>query len=169
MNVALDVDVRRTFDFAGRMTELQNTKFVRRCLSIELGDRFSGTHFTVKWIGHVDRTGIRTLTAGIAFRFIDISWRDLDFSPKITRFPLQTDEFGKGEYLNIDIAGTFDQFGGYNTGSAIAGRKRLVKLSHHAADGRITLNKIDFKSGISKVEGCLNTGDAAALNQNSTC
>ncbi len=124
---------------------------------------------TVELIGHVHRAGIRTLTAGSAFGFINISGRDLDSGLKIARLSFQADEFGKGEYLNIYIAGAFDQFGRYDTGSAIAGGECLVKVGHHAADGRITLHKINFKSGIGEVEGRLNAGDTAALNQNCTC
>ena len=84
---------------------------------------------------------------------------------EISRLSLKIDQLGQGQYFDVDIAGALHQLGRNDAGGAVAGRKGLVQVRHHAADSRIALNQVDLKAGVGQVQGGLNTGDAAALHQ----
>jgi hypothetical protein len=60
---------------------------------------------------------------------------------------------------------TFDELGRDDAGGAIAGRKRLVQMRHHAADGGVALDEIDLEAAVGQVEGGLDAGNAAARHQ----
>ncbi len=50
-------------------------------------------------------------------------------------------------------------------GRTVVGGKRLVQLGHLAADAGQFLHQVDFDSHIGQVQGCLDSGNAAADNQ----
>jgi len=61
-----------------------------------------------------------------------------------------------------------DQFGCEDSHRAVIGGKSLVKLGHVPANARSFLNQINLETGSGKVQGSLNTTNAAADNHDVT-
>ena len=83
----------------------------------------------------------------------------------MARFAFQPDEFGQRQDFNVQVARAFDELGRADAGGAIAGRKGLVQMRHHAADGGVALDEINLEAAVGQVEGGLDAGNAAALHQ----
>ena len=88
-----------------------------------------------------------------------------DRGVEMARFAFQTDQFGKRQDFDVQVPRAFDELGRDDAGGAIAGRKRLVQMRHHAADGGVALDEIDLEAAVGQVEGGLDAGNAAALHQ----
>ena len=84
---------------------------------------------------------------------------------EMTGFAFQTGHFRKGHDFDVQVARAFDELGRDDAGGAIAGRKRLVQVRHHAADGGVALDEINLEAAVGQIQGCLDAGNAAALHQ----
>src|ERR1039457_2474133 len=165
LDVALDVDPGRARHFAGRVAVFENAKNVRGGLGVEFGNALAGAEAAVEFVRNVHGTDLRAFAATVALVLNDISRMPSDRRCEMTRLTLQIYQFRKGHYFNIQVPRAFNEFGRDDAGGAIAGRKRLVQMRHHAADGAVALDEIDLEAAVGQVEGGLDAGNAAALHQ----
>ena len=165
LDVALNVDPGRALHLARRVTLLENAEDVRRRLRVKFGNALAGAETTVEFIRHVHGADLRALAATGAFVLVHIPREPFHLRFEMTRRALQVRQLRQRQDFDIQVAGAFDEFGGDNAGRAITGRKSLVQMSHHAADGPIALDEIDLEPAVGEVQGGLHAGDAAALHK----
>ena len=70
--------------------------------------------------------------------------------------------------FDVNVPADLDQLRRDNSHGAVIGRKGLVKLRHHAADGGRLLHKMNVKSGIGQIQSSLHPGDSSANHHRST-
>ena len=89
----------------------------------------------VIFVGNFFGALFRTGAAGNTFFHIDVSWifGQLDF--KIARFTTNALHFAECQQFDVDVPADLDQFRRDDSHGTVIGRKRLVQLCHHAADG----------------------------------
>ena len=67
---------------------------------------------------------------------------------------------GHDFYVGMPVA--FNELWGFDAHGAVVCGKGLIELGHVAADGRRSIDQIDFEARRAQVEGCLYAADAAA-------
>jgi hypothetical protein len=114
-----------------------------------------GVHYrAVFYTGSTTRTFVLNNVAGLFNqRYFEVS-----------RFPLYSFNFGIGKNFYIGMPADLDQFRREYSDGAFIGRKGLIQLGHMAADGRRSVNQVNFKTGRSQIQGGLNTADSSADN-----
>ena len=134
-------------------------------LRVKFGDAFACAEAAIEFVRNVHGTDLRAFAATGAFVLVNVSRMPPDGGFEIAGFAFQPDEFGQCQDLDVQVARAFDEFGRADAGGAIAGRKRLVQVRHHAADGGVAFDEINLETAVGQVEGCLDAGNAAALHQ----
>jgi hypothetical protein len=84
---------------------------------------------------------------------------------KVTLFPFNTLDIGKGDQLYVNVPADLDQFGRDNSHGAVVGGEGLVQLGHNPANGGGPLNQIYVKAGVGQIQGALHPGNASADHQ----
>ncbi len=131
-------------------------------------DDFPFPQVAVVAVGDFDRAGLGAVAAVVADLLVDVAGGLLDEGLEIPRRAFQLLELREREDFDVEIAGALDELRGDDAGRAIPGRKGLVQMGHHPADGGGILDQIDLETGIGQVERSLDAGDASSLHEYGT-
>ncbi len=110
-------------------------------------------------------TFFRAGQAGVAFRVIHVTGFLFDRDIKVADEPLDFAHFTGGHHGDVFMLQHGIHLGCQNAGGTIQRGERLVKLRHMSADGRILFDEINLLAGVGQLERGLDTGDAAADDQ----
>jgi hypothetical protein len=84
---------------------------------------------------------------------------------KVTLFPCNALDIGKGDQLYVNVPADLDQFGRDNSHGAVICGEGLVQLGHNPANGGGSFNQIYVKAGVGQIQGALHPGNASADHQ----
>jgi hypothetical protein len=84
------------------------------------------------------------------------------------RLPLEVNEVGTGNILNIGMTPTLNQLGRNNTHGTIVGGKGLIQLGHPSPDSRLFLNQVHLKSAVGQIQRGLDATNSCSHNSHGT-
>jgi hypothetical protein len=112
-----------------------------------------------------DRTTGHAGSAAGALRLVHVARSLFQRDGEIPRLPLDPLYFAQGENLNVFVAADFHQARRHRAHGAVVRGKRLIKLRHHPADGRLVFHEVYLDAGAHQIEGRLHPANAAADHQ----
>jgi hypothetical protein len=118
-------------------------------------------YLLVEDVGIADRAVLDTGGAARALLLYDVAGLLGNGYLEVSSLPFNTVNLGIGEDLDVWMPADLDQLGCENSHRAVVGREGLIELGHVAADRGSLLDQIHLKTGGGKIEGGLDTADAA--------
>ncbi len=167
-DIPLGALVRRAGVPAGSDAPLFNGKGVGHPLRVELVGSVTLVQVGVKGVREGDGANAGTLTAAGALGNVDVARPHAHGGRKVPGPPIQLEQVGVGNDVDIQVPAGLDQLGRNNAHGAVVGGEGLVELGHVAADGRLFFQQVDVQARLGQIERGLNSGYSSADDQHRT-